>query len=71
MPSKYTTIQGDCWDMIAFRCYEGWGGERLLTALIEANPQFVNTVIFPAGCILDIPDVYIPAAKSLPPWMRD
>lgn len=70
MPNSYSTIQGDTWDLIAFKCYEGWGGEKLTSALIDANPRYVNTVIFPAGCILDIPDVYIPAPSSLPPWMR-
>ena len=71
MPKTYTTIQGDTWDVIAYRCYEGMGGERLTSALIEANTQYVNTVIFPAGCALEIPEVYIPAPTTLPPWMRD
>lgn len=70
MPKTYTTIQGDTWDLIAFKCYEGWGGERLTTALIEANTQFIGTAVFPAGCVLNVPEVYIPAAKTLPPWMR-
>ena len=70
MPKSYTTIQGDNWDLIAYKCYSGLGGEKLTTALIEANSSFANVVTFPAGCILDIPDVYIPAPKTLPPWMR-
>ena len=67
---KYTTIQGDTWDGIAFRVYEGKGGEKLTTILIEANPTHINTVIFPAGIPLVIPEVYYPASKSLPPWVR-
>ena len=67
---KYRTIQGDNWDMIAFRVYKGYGGEKLTSALIDANPAHVMTVEFSAGVILDIPEVYIPAAKTLPPWLR-
>ncbi|MBQ7154849.1 MAG: tail protein X [Synergistaceae bacterium] len=67
---EYRTIQGDNWDLIAYRVYEGLGGEKLTSALIDANPQYVLMVEFPAGCILEIPEVYIPAAKTLPPWLR-
>ena len=67
---KYRTIQGDYWDLIAFRVYEGYGGEKLTSALIEANPSHVMTVEFSAGVELNVPEVYIPAAKSLPPWLR-
>ena len=67
---KYLTISGDTWDMIAFKVYEGLGGEKLTSALIEANSGHIHTVIFPAGVELNIPEVNAPASKSLPPWMR-
>lgn len=67
---KYRTKQGDYWDLIAYRVYEGYGGEKLTSALIDANPLHVMTVEFSAGVILNVPEVYIPAAKSLPPWLR-
>ena len=67
---KYRTIQGDTWDMIAFKVYEGLGGEKLTSALIDANPEVISTVIFPAGVMLEVPEVYIPAPKTLPPWLR-
>ena len=70
MPKSYTTIQGDNWDLIAYKCYQGWGGEKLTSALIEANSLYADIVIFPAGYTLSIPEVYIPAPKTLPPWMR-
>ena len=67
---SYQTILGDTWDMIAFKAYEGLGGEKLTSLLIDANPQYRETVIFKAGVVLDVPEAYIPASKTLPPWMR-
>ena len=67
---KYRTIQGDTWDLIAFRMYPTIGGEKLMDILIEANPDYVNTVIFPANIVLSIPTVNIPVITSLPAWKR-
>ena len=66
---KYRTIQGDTWDIIAFREYQGLGSERLLHVLIDANPDHAGTVYFPAGVILDIPEIEIPRTNTLPPWV--
>ncbi len=66
----YTTISGDAWDLIAFRVYDGVGGESLTSRLIEANPEHIETVIFPAGVRLIVPDVPLPVPETLPPWMR-
>ena len=66
---KYRTVQGDTWDLIAYREYSGYGGEKLTSILIEANPEHIDTVIFSAGIELDIPEVSVPMSKSLPPWM--
>ena len=67
---EYVTIQGDTWDSIAFRAYQNVGGEKLTHALLDANTEHLGTVIFSAGVKLNIPEVYAPASKSLPPWMR-
>lgn len=67
---KYRTQQGDTWDLIAFRMYPKLGAEKLMSELIEANSDYVNIVIFPANIILNIPDIEIPVAKTLPPWKR-
>lgn len=67
---EYVTKSGDTWDLIAFREYDGLGGESLTSALMEANPEYIETVIFNAGVRLDIPEVYIPVSENLPPWMR-
>lgn len=65
----YRTIQGDTWDIIAYREYSNIGGERLLHHLIEANSDYVDTVIFPAGVVLNVPDIDIPKSDTLPPWV--
>jgi phage tail protein X len=68
MPSEtYITLQGDAWDAIAFRL---WGEERLLMALVAANPEHLDTLVFPAGVVLRVPPA--PARdirQELPPWM--
>ena len=67
---KYKTIQGDTWDLIAFRFYPKIGGEKLMDILLEQNPEYIDTVIFPANVILNIPDVNIPVITRLPAWKR-
>ncbi len=70
MGSFYTTIQGDTWDGIAFHL---WGREHLMTALMDANPDHADALIFPAGVTLTVPDVDLSATiqpvSELPPWM--
>ena len=68
MPADaYITIQGDTWDAIAYRL---WGEERLFMELVQANPEHLDVVLFPAGVALRVPpapDRII--AQELPPWM--
>lgn len=66
MPNTYTTTQGDAWDSIAYKL---WGEERLAHKLMQANPQHMDVLIFPAGVTLLVPH----AEKKqktffLPPW---
>ena len=67
---KYRTVQGDTWDLIALRMYPKIGGEKLMDVLLENNPEHMNTVIFSANVILNIPDVDVPVISSLPAWKR-
>lgn len=64
---EYVTVQGDTWDLIAFRVY---GSEKYMTTLIEANPEYRETVFFSAGVKLVVPEVTTPVSSSLPPWKR-
>jgi phage tail protein X len=64
---EYVTVQGDTWDLIAFRVY---GSEKYMTTLIEANPEHRETVFFSAGIRLTVPEISSPLPLSLPPWKR-
>ncbi len=67
MSSSYTTVSGDIWDNIALK---EMGGERYTSALMEANPEYLDTVIFSAGTVLTIPDIDTPIPKTLAPWKK-
>lgn len=63
----YKTIQGDTWDAIAFKVY---GDEKLFPLLIKANPSHIQTMIFVAGIVLQIPSPPEETIDDLPPWKR-
>ncbi|AIF51260.1 tail protein X [Pelosinus sp. UFO1] len=67
MASTYTTKQGDMWDAIAYKVY---GSEHQMHVLMDANPVYIPTVIFPAGVILVVPDIATSQPQNLPPWKR-
>ncbi|MGL5514789.1 MAG: tail protein X [Sporomusa sp.] len=64
---QYTTIQGDTWDLIAFKIL---GSEYYLDRLMSANPKHMNTAVFEAGITLNIPAITVPISNKLPPWKR-
>ena len=66
----YRTVQGDTWDLISHKVYGDYGGELLMNILIEYNPDYLYYVFFPAGIMLDIPEITAPVVESLPPWKR-
>ncbi|MNJ71299.1 Phage Tail Protein X [compost metagenome] len=63
----YTTIQGDTWDMIAYKVYSN---ETLMPLLIAANTAHAATVIFSAGVVLAVPAAPAELPDDLPPWKR-
>lgn len=65
--TPYVTSQGERWDEIAFAFY---GNALRIAPLIEANPQYREVLLFPAGCKLRIPKLKDEAPQSLPPWKR-
>lgn len=64
---QYLTKSGDMWDIIA---KSQLGGERYTSLLMEANPHCIGTTIFPAGVVLNIPNITTPVPAVLPPWKR-
>ena len=63
----YTTIQGDTWDMVAWKMY---GREVCMSDLLAANPSTIGTTIFSQGIEIKCPDIAPPSTDILPPWRR-
>lgn len=66
---EYVTVEGDTFDMLALIFYKQ---EKLASVIIQANPDYCDTLIFEAGITLVIPDVAeVTMPESLPPWRRN
>ena len=63
----YRTIQRDTFDAIAFRL---WKNEHYMHMLMEANPEYMDVMLFEAGTVLKVPDFTPPPVipGGLPPW---
>ncbi len=65
---NYTTVQGDMWDQIA---YKTLGSISLTDRLMWANQRYLNFYSFPAGIVLQIPEIRTEnTVDGLPPWKR-
>ncbi len=70
MIRTYTTISGEEWDVICYKCY-GEGGEKYMDQVIKSNPSYMHIVVFPAGIKLVIPEIDMSITpQNKPPWMR-
>lgn len=67
LPDTYTSIQGDTWDMIAYKVY---GEESAMAQLIRANDDIANIAIFPSGVRVVCPPRAPEVLHTLPPWRR-
>lgn len=65
MARVYTTVSGDMWDKIAHKIY---GTEKVFPILIEANIEYCQTVVFPAGIVLKLPVIDSTELAVRPPW---
>lgn len=65
--NTYTTVQGDTWDMIAYRKL---GSTNYTDRLISANMEYVGVLIFQAGVTLRLPEITEKTSGDLPPWKR-
>lgn len=68
MAKTYTTIQGDTWDLIAWKLF---GEEKQMKYLYEANWQFADTLVFSAGTVLTVPELPEGADEDAPYWRQD
>lgn len=67
--TKYTTVEGDRWDTIAYKAY---GDATKYSGIIEANPSVPKGVVLKSGVTLFIPVLDRPsvAKSTLPPWKQ-
>lgn len=63
--STYTTIQGDTWDVIARK---ELGDVKYTGNVMMANLKYHSYFVFPAGIILQIPDVDTTQPSTPVPW---
>ena len=61
----YTTRTGQQWDEIALEVY---GDEEHADVLMQANPQELGIYQFPAGVVLNTPELTEEQSTELPPW---
>ena len=68
--SAYTTISGDMWDLISYRLT---GSHEMAVPIMQANPQYTDTFIFPSGVVLTIPDLeeIMDTTTVVPPWQQE
>lgn len=66
--NSYTTIQGDTWDLIAYRL---WGSEYLLPLLLEANQKYRHVHVFDGGINLLVPSIDTTNYTARPAWLGD
>lgn len=65
MSKTYTTIQGDTWDLIAYKLY---GSEKYMKNLIEANWPLLEVLVFSSGTVINVPDIPEDSDKDAPFW---
>lgn len=65
MSKTYTTIQGDTWDLIAYKLY---GSEKYMKNLIEANWPLLEVLVFSSGTVINVPDIPEDSGDDAPFW---
>lgn len=63
---EYITAQGDTWDIISKKCYSS---EHYIDVLMNANFEYLDYFIFPAGLLLKIPNATV-NDSYIPDWRR-
>lgn len=67
MGTRYTTIQGDTWDLISFKLF---GSEKYMKNLIEANWPLLETLVFSSGTVITVPDLPEESDEDAPFWRQ-
>ena len=65
--TTYSTISGDTWDLI---CYKVYGTEWAMDTVMNANAHLIDTAIFNAGTVIQLPEIDSTVLNDdLPPWV--
>lgn len=67
MKTKYMTLQGDMWDIVAKK---ELGSEKYMHLLLPLNSKYRESLVFGSGATLTIPEAPPETAPVLPPWKR-
>lgn len=67
MPSNEITNQAQAWDQVSLKRY---GSEKQMGALLPANVDEIDALLFEGGVSLAIPIIEPLRVKSLPPWEK-
>ena len=65
MTTTYTTKEGDVWDAISYQVY---GSTSYVGCLMEHNLPLVDTFVFDAGVVIQVPDLPTTSSSQLPIW---
>lgn len=65
---QYTTSQGDTWDLMAYDLY---GSEQYMHLLMQANMPLIDTLVFSAGVVINVPDLLPEMPSNLPFWKQE
>jgi len=65
--ATYTTKQGDMWDAIA---YTQLGSVSYTDKLMNLNQQYREYYTFPAGVVLQLPEISSDLVSTMPPWKQ-
>lgn len=65
---EYTTMQGDTFDTIAYKCY---GDAEMIAPIIRANSDYTEIAVFDFGIVLQIPEIEkTDGSVYMPPWRK-
>lgn len=65
--ATYTTKQGDMWDAIA---YTQLGSVSYTDKLMNLNQRYREYYTFPAGVVLQLPEISSDLVSTMPPWKQ-
>ena len=66
--STYETIQGDTWDLIAYKLF---GDEKYMENLIVANWELLDILVFSSGTVINVPELPDESDSDLPFWRQE